>query len=135
LDIYVYKGGLLEFGKDKNSDKYALSGVIIDQEGFIPQDNSSLVTIVIDSNLKLETLSINGKYLSQAISSSKFNIFINDIFIDSCTFNSDFSTCSVNIKNLNLINQVLNISIQPESISNRDDWSKIMISYMEFNQL
>lgn len=66
---------------------------------------------------------------------TKYGLEISSAFIDSCTFNLDFSTCSINLKNLNLLNQVLNISVQPEAILNRHDWSKILISYMEFNQL
>jgi hypothetical protein len=113
-DNYVYKGGEIQFGLNKNSDNYALTSFSqLFDWGVSTSDYSSVVTINIDPSVSLKELIVKGKNLNSTNIQDSFLIQINDNLQKNCTFTEQIENCIIDLNKLVLTNRILNIKFIP----------------------
>lgn len=130
---YIFVGGPLEFGSEKISDKYVLTGVKIENQGIIPQDDSFKITLILDKNLSLNYFKIDGKILDSNNSESKYGVFFNEKLINYCVFASNLSRCEFTLNDLNLTNQILEVTLKPMNLESKINSPSILIAQIELN--
>ena len=62
---------------------------------------------------KPSTLSINGKIFSKNMDFNLIEVYINEIYLGKCSFNSNFSTCDLPISVLDQKSTILKIDFKP----------------------
>ena len=121
-ESYIYKGGEIKFGLNKNSDNYALTSFSqLFDWGVSTSGYSSLITLNVDPSIKLSELIIGGRSLSSEYDKNQFIIEINDNFQKTCSFKESIDYCFLNLDGLILNNRILNIKFIPQNkIINQD---------------
>lgn len=130
---YIYKGGVLEFGNEKISDNYVITAAKIDRNGIIPQDDTFNLMLVIDKKFKPINFKIVGKQINAIKNNRSYGVYFNEKLVNNCIFLSELTPCEIQTKEMNSYNQILNISLKPNTSSTQNEYKEVLISQIEFN--
>jgi hypothetical protein len=108
-DDFIYKGGIIYFGTDKQSNNYILSEVALNQENFETVNNRGNIILNVDKNLNYSKIKINHD--QSLLDEKSYKITINDISKD-CIFTIDNKSCTVDLSSVN-DRRILVIQIEP----------------------
>ena len=127
-DNILYKGEELKFGFGESSDKYALTGVLMQNEGIIPQDDSFSIFIVTQKNFSANKILINARTNSKDFENLEFNVNLNNSPIGTCKFNTDITTCEIFLNESHFGKPILNFSIKLTNLKDNTKIQNLLIS-------
>jgi hypothetical protein len=108
-DNFIYKGGIIYFGTDKQSNNYILSEVALNQENFETVNNRGNIILNVDKNLNYSKIKINHD--QSLLDENSYKITINNIS-KNCIFTIDNKSCTVDLSSVN-DRRILVIQIEP----------------------
>ena len=108
-DDFIYKGGIIYFGTDKQSNNYILSEVTLNQENFETVNNRGNIILNVDKNLNYSKIKINHD--RSLLNENSYKITINNIS-KNCIFTADNKSCTVDLTSVN-DRRILGIQIDP----------------------
>ncbi len=116
----IYRGEQLTFGKNLNTSKYILIGFsALEDWGVWSVDEYSKINLNTENISKFKSITITAQDL--ALPSNLFTISINDLVIGTCSFEVEFSTCTLPFEFKNLTTNIVNLSFSPKIIRSPKD--------------
>ena len=115
-----YRGEKLTFGEGFDTSKYILSGFsALEAWGVWSLDEYSKINLNTENISNYNFINITARDFTSP--ANIFTLFINDLEIGNCSFEIEFSTCSLPFEFNNLQTNNVNISFLPKSIRSPKD--------------
>ncbi len=116
----IYGGEKLTFGKNFDTSKYMLIGFsALEDWGVWSVDTNSIIHFHTENISNLESIDITARDLT--LPSNIFSVKINDSFIGTCTFDIEFTTCTLPFYFRKLDTNVISLSFSPKVIRSPKD--------------
>ena len=132
LANYIYKGGIIRFGINKNNENYILTSFSqLYDWGVTTVDSSSTLTLNIDPNLNLKNLFVSGTTFEGDGKFKRFSFELNGEATYDCLFSNLMSTCQIDISNFRSSERILSIRIIPTKDEENKNIPKLALSSIE----
>jgi hypothetical protein len=105
----IYKGGIIYFGTDKQSNNYILSEVTLNQNNFETVNNRGSIILNVDKDLNYSNIKIN--HIQSLLDKNTSKITINNIS-KNCIFTLENRSCKIDLSDL-IDRRILVIQIEP----------------------
>jgi hypothetical protein len=106
---FIYEGGIIYFGTDKQSNNYILSEVTLNQNNFETVNNRGSIILNVDKDLNYSNIEVN--HVQSLFDENMSKITINNIS-KNCVFTLENRSCKIDLSNL-IDRRILVIQIEP----------------------
>jgi hypothetical protein len=116
----IYRGEKLTFGKNLDTSKYILIGFSsLEDWGVWSVDEFSKINLNTENISIFNSITITAQDL--ALPSNIFTVSINDLVIGTCSFEVEFSNCTLPFEFKNLTTNIVSLSFSPKIIRSPKD--------------
>jgi hypothetical protein len=124
---FIYKGGVIYFGTDKQSNNYILSDVTLNRDSLETVNNRGSIILNVDKNLSYNKIEINHE--QSILNENTYKISVNNIS-KNCIFTLENKRCVIDLSSLNNP-RILGIQIEPYDNLEKTLRSELRIESLE----
>ena len=116
----IYRGEILTFGKNIDTSKYILIGFsALEDWGVWSVDEYSKINLNTEDISKFKSITMTAKDLASP--QNLFTVSLNELVIGTCSFELEFSTCTIPFEFKNLSTNIVSLSFSPKIIRSPKD--------------
>jgi len=117
---HIYRGENLAFGKNLDTSKYILLGFsALEDWGVWSVDEYSKITLNTEDISKFKSITMTAQDLASP--KNLFTVSLNEAVIGTCSFELEFSTCTIPFEFKNLTTNIVTLSFSPKIIRSPKD--------------